>query len=77
MNRREFLVQGAGAAAVSLAVGNSLRAQGTPSATGEELIYVSAKSGADSNAGTKEAPFKPSTRRPSASTGYLARGGRR
>ena len=27
-------------------------------AAGEELVYVSAKSGADSNAGTKDAPFK-------------------
>ena len=58
MNRREFLVQGTGAAAVSLAVGNSLRAQGTSSTAGEELVYVSAKSGADSNSGTKESPFK-------------------
>ena len=57
MNRREFLVGSTCATAVSFALGSSLGAQGA-AAAGEEVIYVSAKSGTDTNAGTKEAPFK-------------------
>jgi hypothetical protein len=55
MNRRQFLVETAGTAAATLALGGSLHAQ---SAGPEDVVYVSAKSGLDSNAGSKAAPFK-------------------